>query len=100
LALVFAEPVGRRPVWKQALEKWNMIESQQVLEWMAEGEAKGELRGELRASRTYLRDLLEARFGALPEALAQRIEATTDLERLRAAHRQASDISQLDALHL
>ena len=27
LALVFAEPVGRRHLWKQALEKWNMMES-------------------------------------------------------------------------
>jgi len=87
-------------LWRQVLEKWNMIESQQVLEWMAEGEAKGELRGELRASRNLLRDLLEARFGALPEALAQRIEAATDLERLREAHRQASRLDQLDDLQL
>ncbi len=92
LALVFAEPVGRRHLWKQALEKWNMIESIQVLEWMTEGEQ--------RASRTLLRDLLEYRFGALPESLGQRIEATTNIERLRAAHRQASEISQLDDLQL
>jgi hypothetical protein len=102
LALVFAEPVGRRPLWKQALEKWNMIESQQVLEWMAEGEAKGELRGELRGklqvSRTILRELLEDRFGALPEALTQRIEATTDPEQLLAAARQVSHLGQLDDL--
>ena len=85
LALVFAEPAGRRALWKQALEKWNMIESQQVLEWMAEGEAKGLREGLLRASRTrtLLRDLLEDRFGPLPEALVQQIEATTDPDVLR-----------------
>jgi hypothetical protein len=44
--------------------------------------------------------LLEARFGALPEALTQRIEATTDPERLREAHRQASRLDQLDDLQL
>ncbi|HBI44797.1 MAG TPA: hypothetical protein DDY78_18375 [Planctomycetales bacterium] len=77
-----------------------MIESQQVLEWMAEGEARGELRGKLRACRTSLLDLLEARFGTLPEALTQRIEATTDPERLHEAHRQALRLGQLDDLQL
>lgn len=92
LALVFAEPAGRRPLWKQALEKWNMIESQQVLEWMAEGQT--------REARTLLRDLLEDRFGPLPEAVLRQIEAATDLTRLRAAARQVSHIGQLDDLNL
>ena len=46
-------------------------------------DGEGELRGKFKASRTLLRDLLEARFGALSEALTQRIEAATDPERLR-----------------
>jgi hypothetical protein len=96
LALVFAEPVGRRHLWKQALEKWNMTESIQVLEWMAEGE----LRGKLQVSRTILRELLEDRFGALPEALTHRIETTTDPEQLRAAARRVSHLGQLDDLQL
>jgi hypothetical protein len=69
-----------------------MIESQQVLEWMAEGK--------LQLSRTVLREFLEDRFGALPEALAQRIEAATDFERLRAAVLQVSRLGQLDDLQL
>jgi hypothetical protein len=92
LALVFAEPVRRGALWKQALEKWNMMESQQVLEWMAEGQ--------LQASRMSLRDLLEDRFGPLPEALALRIAAATNPERLRAAVRQAPHLGQLDDLQL
>jgi hypothetical protein len=49
-------------------------------------------------SRTILRELLEDRFGALPEALTQRIEATTDPEQLLAAARQVSHLGQLDDL--
>jgi hypothetical protein len=41
---VFAEAAGRRLVWHDALKEWNMTESQQVLEWMAQGEVKGEIK--------------------------------------------------------
>jgi hypothetical protein len=92
LALVFAEAAGRRDVWKQALQGWNMIESQQVLEWMNEGQ--------LQAWRTSLSDLLQDRFGPLPEGLRQRIDAVTDLERLRAIHRQALRIASLEDLQI
>jgi hypothetical protein len=85
---VFAVPAPRR----QTLEKWNLTESQQVLEWMTEGE--------LRGWRTVLRQLLEDRFGALPEALTARIEAAADLERLRAAVLQASRLDKIDDLQL
>jgi hypothetical protein len=36
LALVFADAAGCQPLWKEALKGWNMKQSQQVLEWMAE----------------------------------------------------------------
>jgi predicted transposase YdaD len=112
LALVFAEAARRREAWKQGLEKWNMIESQQVLEWMAEGEAKGRVEGkaegkaeglregQLQASRTVLRGLLEDRFGPLPEALAQRIDAMNDMEALLHAARQVPRLNTLDDLTL
>ncbi len=96
LALVYAEAARRRAAWKQALEKWNMIESQQVLEWMAEGEAKGQLR----EARVLLRVLLEDRFGPLPEDLIKRIDAMADPERLRAAVRQVSHLGRLEDLML
>ena len=48
----------------------------------------------LQLSRTLLRDLLEDRFGALPEALTQQIEATTDLKQLCAAARGMSHLGQ------
>jgi hypothetical protein len=96
LALVFAEAVGRRDAWKQALEGWNVVESVQVREWMAEGEA----RGKVIASRALLQSLLEDRFGPLPEALQQRIVAIDDVERLQNAARQVHRLQQLDELQL
>ncbi len=74
LAIVFAEAAGRRAVWKKALEGWNMEQSLQVLEWMAEGEAKGAMRDLLR--------LLELPFGTVPAELAEKIRATADLAEL------------------
>ena len=64
--------------------------------WMDEGRAKGELQ----ASRRLLRMLLEDAFGALPEAVVQQIEATTDLQRLQAAVRQAPRLQRLEDLQL
>src|SRR5262249_30716418 len=58
--------------------------------------AKGKAEGQLLMARANLRALVENRFGAIPEVLAQRIEATTDLDRLQAAlvqvlHAQSAD---------
>jgi hypothetical protein len=108
LALVFAEAAGRRDVWKQALEGWNVIESQQVNEWIAvgraEGEARGraegEARGQLVGCRADLRVMLEDRFGALPEGLIQRIETEEDLGRLQTALRQVYRVATLEELRL
>ena len=62
--------------------------------------AQGEALGLLRARREDLRALLEERFGPLPEALVERIEATEDLERLRGAVRQIMHIQSPDKLDL
>ncbi len=58
-------------MWAQALRGWNVAQSQQVLEWMAEGKLKGQLSALLR--------VLRARFGALPADLEAAIRAATDL---------------------
>ena len=75
LAIVLAEAAGRRDVWTQALRGWNVTQSQQVLEWMAEGEVKGEVKGRV---ATLLR-VLRARFGILPTDLETAIRAASDL---------------------
>jgi hypothetical protein len=92
LALVFAELTRARDQWRKALEGWNVTESQQVLERMAQGE--------MRANRRALRRFLEACFGALPAALVEQIEALDDPARLDAAIQQAGRIQSLADLQL
>jgi hypothetical protein len=62
--------------------------------------AEGERKGELRSARKLLRALLEDRFGVVPDALLQRIDASTDLEHLQTAVRQVYQIQKLDDLPL
>src|SRR5262249_29374458 len=76
LALVFAEAAERLAVWKEALKEWNVIESQQVLEWMAMGEAKGEV-------KTLLSVLAELFPPGAPGDLEATIRAAADPEQLR-----------------
>ncbi|HEV3448876.1 MAG TPA: hypothetical protein VG099_29845 [Gemmataceae bacterium] len=75
LALVFADLTDCRPVWKQALEGWNVEQSAQVLEWETAA-----------AKRTKVEDLLRVlgkRFPpAAPADLEQAIRDTGDLEQL------------------
>ena len=78
LAVVLAEAAGRRDVWKQALRGWNVIQSQQVLEWMAEGEVKGEVKGKVGT----LLEVLGLKFGPISADLASAIRATADLATL------------------
>jgi hypothetical protein len=56
--------------------------------------------GQLREARAILRELLEDRFGSLPEALVRRIEQTQDSARLRQAIRQVLHIKELADLDL
>ncbi len=62
--------------------------------------AEGEGRGELRNARRSLCDVLEERFGEVPEPLKQQIECMTDAERLRAALKQSLRIKSFDELQL
>jgi Putative transposase, YhgA-like len=65
-----------------------------------QGRLKGETEGELRASRRMLRQLLADRFGTVPEAILQRIESSTDLDRLSAAALQVWRITAPEDLQL
>jgi hypothetical protein len=94
LALVFAEAAGRHAVWKEALRGWNMVESKQVLEWIAEGEIKGRIEGEADALLRFLRK----RFPPGPSAdLESAIRTTTDLQRLRGWIDLAVETDSVDA---
>jgi hypothetical protein len=88
-ARVFAELPGVRMQWEQALEGWNVRESQQVLEWQAE--AKVETR------RSDLLRLLEKRCKApVPNDLAEAIQATQDMDLLLRWFDAAAEVSNFD----
>jgi hypothetical protein len=80
------------------------MESKQVQEWMALGEARGEARGFVKGALPVYREdllfILEQRFWPLPEPLVRKIEGDVDLERFRAAFRQALRLKKLDDLCL
>jgi hypothetical protein len=89
LAVVFAEAAGRRAVWLDALKEWNMIESQQVLEWIAEGEIKGEIKSLLR--------LLQRKFPpGPPEDLVSLIQSCTETSLVARWFDAAIDAQSLD----
>ena len=56
--------------------------------------------GRLDEAREMLQGLLEEKFGALPEAVRQRIQATTDLARLHAAARGVFHLRTLEEFKL
>jgi hypothetical protein len=69
-------------------------------EGMAEGEAKGKAEGRLEEAREMLQGLLEEKFGPLPDGVRQRIQAATDLARLRAAARGVLHLGRLEEFQL
>jgi hypothetical protein len=77
-------------------ETWEQREERQVAATAAESAA----RAERRTRRDDLRDLLQERFGSIPEALLQRIETCEDVSRLRAALLQVLHIQSPDELQL
>jgi flagellar biosynthesis/type III secretory pathway protein FliH len=87
LALVFAELTDCRLQWQQALEGWNVEQSQQVLEWQAEAEKRGKIQGKeegkvegkAEGKADMVVRILKRRFAAeMTEDLAAKIRATHD----------------------
>jgi hypothetical protein len=79
LALVFAEAANSATAWKKALEGWNVIQSQQVLEWQAQARKEGRDEGRKEA----LLDLLQDKFGAVPGEVAAAVRSEADQGKLR-----------------
>jgi hypothetical protein len=94
LALVFAEAARRLPVWKEALKEWNVIESQQVLEWMNMGRAEGEAEGEIKSLLSVLAELFPP--GAPPD-LESAIRETESPNQLQGWIRVAVKSNSLEA---
>ena len=82
----FASKRGYKTVTRigqQSLKEWNVTESKQVLEWMAQGEDKGRREGEARGETRGVIRLLEKRFSGLPTDLVKAIQTGEDLLRIR-----------------
>ena len=93
LAVVFAELAGTAAVWRQALKRWNMQESPQVLEWQAA--ASRETRAE------DVRRAIRFRFGVpMPADLERQLAALkgeTDLDRWFEASQTSSSLEAFRA---
>jgi len=74
---------------------------QGVLIGEARGEARGisigEARGESKGVRLALCDLLESRFGMLPEAVSSSVNEITDTQKLLSLNRSALQTASLEA---
>lgn len=83
LALVFADLANRWSIWRDALEGWNVKQSQQVLEWQAEARREGLREGELAGQRAALLRALRVRFKKkIPAKVSAAIAALNDLDEL------------------
>ena len=74
-----------------------MKRSTVVEEWRAEARAEGEAKGEAKGRIASVIELLEARFGAVPADLADKIKSTTDVDTLRAWNLLAAKADSLSA---
>lgn len=91
LALVFADLAECQPPWRDALEDWNMRESQQVLEWQEEARVG--------MKRDDLLRLVQLRFPVpLPEDLVSAVRGEPDLAILARWFDIAATASSLDDL--
>jgi hypothetical protein len=89
LAVVFAELTASHVQWKQALEGWNMRESQIVSEWKAEGKVE--------ATRTALLRLLKLRLRVeVPADIVATVDGMTDLHELSRWFDAAATAATLD----
>jgi hypothetical protein len=70
-------------IWRDALEGWNVRQSQQVLEWQAEARKEGLREGELTGQRTALLRTLRVRFKRkVPARISAAIADLNDLDEL------------------
>lgn len=101
---LWQRPEAEHPALVSAVRETNRPREQEVLamtQTMAQYLLQqGEQRGELRGMRQLLRDLLEQKFGTLPEAVAQRIEACEEAQKLREAVLKVREWNNLEDLQL
>jgi len=77
-------------------EQVREYEQKQNMPYVTSIEQYGMEKGQLIAYRQNILDLLEARFGTTPFEVRERVQAETDLQRLRAWHRLAGTCAKLE----
>jgi hypothetical protein len=103
---LWRRPRIERPTLLAAAQATQVnVRRQREVELMGQtiGEAiweEGRVAGELRQARRILQRLLADRFGSVPEAIVQSIEASSDVERLTTAALQVSRIARPEDLSL
>ena len=68
--------------------------------WMEEGRVEGILEGELKGRRASLMDLLDAKFGPVPESVARRVSEITSADEVAALFNRAITATSLEQLGL
>ena len=96
LAVVFAGLTEWADAWRKALEGFDVMESAIVNEWKAAARLEGAQMAEKKTMSVAVLRYLRARFGLVPEDLAQRIDACADVERLNAFLDASAAASSLD----
>jgi hypothetical protein len=96
----FRRPAQEHPALQQAVWQANPRHPQEMQNMEKTMADVWFEQGELRQLRKQVRRFLDRRFQPLPEAVIQRIEQCTDINRLEAALDQAVQIRSLDELNL
>jgi hypothetical protein len=86
-----------KTIWEEAHEQGQ---AKGLAEGRIEGRAEGRTEGELSALRQSLRRLLAKRFGSVPEAVLQRIDSCTEVDRLMSAIDQILSVATPEDLPL
>jgi hypothetical protein len=95
MALVFAELSKELVNWQNALEGWEMKESQFILRYIRRGQQEGEVR----RGRADLLDCIQLRLqDPVPEEVRLAVEGTNDPDTLRRWNRVALTATSLDEL--
>lgn len=80
-----------------SLQEVRIMLMERAAQWKGEYIQQGVMIGEAKGVRLALFDLLESRFGILPEAVSSSVNAITDIQQLLSLNRSALQIASLEA---
>jgi len=96
LALIFAEAGKCREPWRESLRGWNVVQSQQVLEWQSAAREQGMAAGQQQGRIRSIQRVLTNRFGPVAAELSARLDALPQAANLDAILDAATLAPSLD----